>query len=711
MKRLEATQILYEIALSVGQTLELNRMLRHSLGTMMRLCNFNLAVVIQTADGAGASAPTQKIVEAIPRSVIQRPYFNAFLERMDIPQAPADFEPWLSRLPLHYEEEEGQHWYAFALSGFGVLVVRKHTSPIHEDLFNSLPKLMEKLAQAIRACIYEQELKQQMEAAQSAERTKSLFMANISHEIRTPMNGILGLLDVVLDHPLPEEAREQLKLARLSAEHLLGIINAVLDLSRIDAGKMTLEAKDHDLPELLIQIVRSQTPTAHCKRLQLKHQLDPNLPRYVQVDATRLRQIIINLMGNAIKFTEKGEITLKATLVSQHDQGADILLSVEDTGIGIPTHAIERIFETFEQGDNTYSRMYEGTGLGLAITRKLITLMGGEISVTSEVGKGSKFTIQLTLPHGNPPPDVSDIDIQHAQVTEQLSRMKLRILVAEDNLINQMVIKKMLDRIDAVYTVAENGLETVEMAARRGFDLIFMDMMMPLMDGLEATCHIRQQEKENHWPNCPIIAITANAMAGDRERYLANNIQGYVAKPIQYPVLIQEIDRVLTQYPPSLPMDTPDTDIDDIHIENEPAWFIEEHSTQWRETLAQSTQALPFDWNKALRQIGDDESLLIQVLAVFLEGIDDQLQQMQAHLAEGKMHELGIHAHTLKGQCGTFCASAAKDAAQHLETLCRNQGNTDAIRLALDDLMAQMATLLPPLREQWAKSPPLDQLD
>lgn len=700
MRRLEATQILYEIAFSVGHSLDLNQMLRHSLGTMMRLCNFNLAVVMRLVDEASQGV-SKAVVAAIPRNVVHRPYYQAFMERIGMPEQPDTLHPWLTRLPLQREDGEAHHWYVFHLTGFGILVLRKTGTPISEDLFNSLPKLMEKLSQAIRACIYEQELKQQMEAARSAERTKNLFMANISHEIRTPMNGVLGLLDVVLNTPLPKEVREQLNLARLSAEHLLGIINVVLDLSRIDAGKMVLESRNLDLKEVLLQTLGSQMPTAEAKQLRLTHHLAPDLPEYVCVDATRLRQILINLLGNAIKFTEQGEVSLQARLLAREEAASEVQLSVRDTGIGIPTHVIGRIFDAFEQGDNTYSRCFEGTGLGLTITQKLVELLGGEINVTSEVGKGSEFTVRLWLRHGTRP-ETSDARTPHILLAEQLKKMRLKALIAEDNSINQLVIRKLLERINAVCTVAENGIETVELAAHRRFDLILMDMMMPLMDGMEATRHIRQQEVENHWTPCPIIALTAHAMAGDRERFLASGIQGYVAKPIQFTLLVQEILKVIGHdHRPDTESMSPGTlEIRNIHTENEPNWFLEAMNQEApMPTPAPAGQTALFNWQNALSQIGGDEPLLKQVLSLFMEGIDSQLHDMQHSLAASDINDLGIQAHTLKGQCGTLYALPARDAAQQLESLCRQQAESSQIRQALHVLLEQMDRLLPTLQQ------------
>ncbi|EHQ51699.1 two-component hybrid sensor and regulator [Ectothiorhodospira sp. PHS-1] len=706
MRRLEATQILYEIALSVGQSLDLNQMLRHSLGTMMRLCNFNLAVVMRLIDETSQGV-TGTVVAAIPRNVVHRTYYQAFMERAEVPEHPDALHGWLMRLPLHREDGEAHHWYMFHLTGFGILVLRKTGTPISEDLFNSLPKLMEKLSQAIRACIYEQELKQQMEAARSAERAKNLFMANISHEIRTPMNGVLGLLDVVLDTPLPEEVREQLNLARLSAEHLLGIINIVLDLSRIDAGKMVLEARDLDLKELLLQTLGSQMPSAAAKQLKLTHHLDSDLPDYVRVDATRLRQILINLIGNAIKFTEQGEVSLQGQLLARDEAASEIQLSIRDTGIGIPTHVISRIFEAFEQGDNTYSRRFEGTGLGLTITHKLVELLGGEITVNSEAGKGSEFTVRLRLPHGTQPA-TDDTLTPHVLLADQLRKMRLKVLVAEDNSINQLVIRKLLERIHAASTVAENGIETVELASHRRFDLILMDMMMPLMDGMEATQHIRQQEAENHWSPCPIIALTAHAMAGDRERFLASGMQGYVAKPIQYTLLVQEILKVIGDHPHPGDQQRPSghLDISDIHTENEPTWFLEAVNLSpsvSHPSPAELTHVL--NWHNALKQIGGDEPLLRQVLALFMEGIDGQMHGMWQSLATSDINQLGIQAHTLKGQCGTLCALPARDAAQQLEKLCRDQTEVPRIRQALHALQEQMDRLLPALRHRQDAGP------
>lgn len=384
----------------------------------------------------------------------------------------------------------------------------------------------------------EQALRDSEAKSREAAQIKSSFLANMSHEIRTPLNGIIGVMNMLLDTKLDEEQKKFGEIINKCADSLLTIVNDVLDFSKIEANKMTLETIEFDLHQALDDVHQILLLSAMDKRLELSYSFAPDVPHFVSGDPTRLRQVLSNLVNNAIKFTAQGAIKIHVHQLPEDRANQRVRFEVSDTGIGIPESAIQQMFKPFSQVDASTTRRFGGTGLGLSICRQLVSMMNGEIGVRSKEGQGSTFWFTLTLPaaqRSRPSPSGAPLTT---------TGEKLRILIAEDNSVNQLIAANMIRKMGHTPTTVANGLEVIEALKLAVYDVILMDCQMPEMDGFEATRRIRAATADM-WSAIPIIAMTAHALAGDREKCLGAGMNDYVAKPTVQSELAEAIKRTL----------------------------------------------------------------------------------------------------------------------------------------------------------------------
>ena len=534
----------------------------------------------------------------------------------------------------------------------------------------------------------EEELKQAKAAAEAANVAKSQFLASMSHELRTPMNAILGMTDLALQEPLSDRLRDYLQTARESGDLLLNLLNEVLDVSRIEAGRFELEATPFSPQQTVEQVVRTLRVRADEKGLALSCELAEDLPNLLVGDSLRLRQVLMNLIGNAIKFTPRGKIVVRVAVQGRRGATVSLKFSVSDTGIGIAPEHRERLFAPFTQADASTTRRYGGSGLGLTISKRLVDLMGGTIWLESQLGQGSTFHFTVTLPMARS--SSTGYERQPAGregASTQLATAPargLRVLLVEDTPANQKLVHYLLSNRGHTVVVAENGRESLDRLTAEDFDVVLMDVQMPEMDGFQATAAIRVLPDVRK-ARIPIVAMTAHALTGDAERCLAAGMDSYLSKPIDGHELIALVERLSGPESPTLE--------DGGQLAREGAMPGTSAAQETSEPASEDagTEAV-FDVGEAVRRCFNNLDMFQKMVGCLFDESDPLVAQMMAAIEHNDAASLADTVHRLKGTVVYLGAKPAADVTLRIEQLAK-AGDMPKAAEAIDELDRQLKHL------------------